>query len=85
MDVASHSSLIKWLYLETLYSQGRQRGSGLMEQVARLGTKLQQCILLCTGHGLLRNGIPQNPQKDDLHGKPYFQPANTCPQEVLEV
>ena len=42
MDVASHSNMIKWLYLETLYSQERQGGSGLMEQVARLGTKLQQ-------------------------------------------
>ena len=42
MDAANHYSMIKWLYLETLYSQGRQRGSGLMVQVARLGTKLQQ-------------------------------------------
>ena len=40
---------------------------------------------VATGHGLLRTGIPQNPQKDYLHGKPYFQPANNCPQEVLEV
>ena len=42
MDVVSHSNMIKWLYLEIFYSQERQGGSGLMEQVARLGTKLQQ-------------------------------------------